>query len=223
MPESQTPPSQRKCVEPQRTDPRKIDYREIAWWAEAADGDRDEDLVVLELEENGNVTHVVRKKKEATQQDPDHPQRKIKTLFEIRTPSCRPDRLKVTKITIEAEDRGGNKLQIQCQGGDPKDPKRVVQCDAVFCSESAIEKFLFPYYHSQRLLNTHDWEDLNDAFRDENVAAVGHVYPSISFGLKQGTSAKDSLHILRPKPGPQGLPELEWVSLRDYGEERRLR
>jgi len=51
--------------------------------------------------------------------------------------------------------------------------------DAVFLSESAVEKFLFPYYEAQRLLGPNVMEALKHAYYDDqDVVGIAHIYPS---------------------------------------------
>src|SRR6478672_7911289 len=44
---------------------RRLGYRDLAWWAESADGDRDAELVVAECPHNGSSRCVVKKKDDA--------------------------------------------------------------------------------------------------------------------------------------------------------------
>jgi hypothetical protein len=77
--------------------------------------------------------------------------------------------------------------------------------DAVFWTESSIEKFLYPYYHSQRL-----WDENMDKLKrefdeDESAVAIAHMAPSKSFkvsSLKVGIATKAG--------------EIDWVSMEEY-------
>lgn len=54
------------------------------------------------------------------------------------------------------------------------------EVDAVFLTDSAVEKFLFPYYESQRLFKPGEMEKLKREYYDEakNYAGILHVQPS---------------------------------------------
>src|SRR5689334_1561384 len=43
----------------------RLSYRELAWWAESADGDRDGELVIAECPHNGSSRCVVKKRDDA--------------------------------------------------------------------------------------------------------------------------------------------------------------
>lgn len=50
--------------------------------------------------------------------------------------------------------------------------------DAIFLSESAVEKFLFPYYEAQRLLPPDRMEALRLQYYESDVLGIVHIWPS---------------------------------------------
>lgn len=133
--------------------PVKVDARALAWIAEHAHGLGGKPLALVQ-EKDGEV--------KLKAQSEVHPQDDF-VLLEVETPLVRPDRLRLERITI------------QPQGGPAFDLKG---CDALFWTESAIQKFMLPYYHAQRLLDDVGMKELMDAFHSRDVVAIAHVPPS---------------------------------------------
>jgi hypothetical protein len=193
MANDQTRTVDRPIVDAPNVASPKLSYRDLAWWAETADGTRGEDLVIADVTVNGSVRRMVKKKKDAQKNgDPI-------VVDDIRTESIVKDRPAVDRVTIEV---GGQTIPCRSKDG--------VWCDAIFCSESAMEKFLFPYYHSQRLLTEGEWKKLKDAFHDRFTVAIGHVHPSHSFAL--GGGAAGTFYGLTAKPAKAGI-EVQWENL----------
>jgi hypothetical protein len=97
---------------------------------------------------------------------------------------------------------------IECKAKDD------TWCDSVFCSESAMEKFLFPYYHSQRLLTDDDWDRLMADFRNPLTVAIGHVHPSNHVTLAGGSHAAGSFYRLSVKPAAGSIrASVKWESI----------
>jgi hypothetical protein len=169
----------------------------LAWWAESADGCRDEDLVITEIIENGTPKHVVRKKGVLA------PGERLLVNDIIHTESAVKGRQTVSRLLIEVEGE-----TIECKAKDD------TWCDSVFCSESAMEKFLFPYYHSQRLLTDDEWKRLKADFMNPLTVAIGHVHPSHSVKLTGKSHAAGSFYRLTVKPGAGGVrPDVKWESI----------
>lgn len=117
--------------------------RALAWIAEAADGTRDVNRVLVQNADG----------KLALVDEIDANGRPI--ILEIRTPSRKKQVRKDWKLTIPKE------------------------WDALFLTESAVEKFLFPYYESQRLLNGSEMELLKGQYYNRpDVAGILHKPPS---------------------------------------------
>ena len=92
------------------------------------------------------------------------------TICDVTTPSCRPDRLKAVAVHVFVEN-DPNPIKIDVQG---------TATDAIFLTESAVEKFLYPYYRSHRI-----WDDGMDSLQEkfeQTQQAVGilHKAPSNS-------------------------------------------
>jgi hypothetical protein len=174
-----------------------LTYRDIAWWAETADGSRDQDLVIAEVMENGSVKKVVKKSDDAKAQ------RQRIVVDGIRTESKVKGRPAPTRVTIEVAGE-----EIECKAKDG------VWCDSVFCTESAMEKFLFPYYRSQRLLTDAEWAKLEATFLSRSTVAIGHVHPSNTEAFVAGSHAAGSFYRLQVKPAKGGArAEVTWESI----------
>jgi len=186
--------AERKRADPPKMDP-PLDYSAVAWWAEAADGLRDQPLTLALKELEGKITPVLETEAEADANG----HQKLLTGIEIK--SVQKDRVKVTKT------------QIQVRNTMKTAEIDKLPCDAVFCSESAIQKFVFPYYHSQRLLDDNEWEILRAALNDPQVPAIGHVAPSRARAIGQD----ETLIILRPEKDNRE-DTLKWWTLEEYNK-----
>ena len=64
-----------------------------------------------------------------------------------------------------------------------------VEWDSLFLTESAVEKFLFPYYEAQRLLPPHKLQQLKDLFySNAEYIGIAHLPPSRPLLLRQDGS-----------------------------------
>jgi hypothetical protein len=182
---------------PPNANPPKLSYRDLAWWAETADGRRDVDLVITEVMQNGAAKRGVKKDDEIL------PGERLVLDAIIHTESAVKGRPPVSRVLIEVDGE-----TIECKAKDG------TWCDSIFCSESAIEKFLFPYYHSQRLLTDDDWDKLKADFMNPLTVAIGHVHPSNPVALAGGSYAAGSFYRLRVKPAAGGMrAEVKWESI----------
>lgn len=128
--------------------PPTIDARNLARIAEWVDGMRDQNLVVVQ--ENG--AWVVR-----PEQPGDDTKAVLKSRKELDVPSTQ--RKMASDVTI----RG---LRL-----DP-------EVDALFWTESAIQKFFFPYYAAHRIMTEQDYALLIAAYKKADLVAIAHVAPS---------------------------------------------
>jgi hypothetical protein len=179
--------------------PEPVGYRDIAWWAETADGYRDEDLVVCQMMVEGTPRLVLERRAVAEKE-------RLPIVMEnIRVSSIHPNRPKVTKIMVEV---GGVMQEAMVDG---------VPADAVFCSESAIEKFLLRYYEAQRLLTEEQWASLRAALMDERVPAIAHVAPSraAAVGMADWTMRAFGVVVAEDVSGDRP-GKVKCLSLRDY-------
>jgi hypothetical protein len=146
----------------------RITSTQLAWLAEAADGMQSgEQLVLARVQENGGPPRLGLVEK-ARQGD-------FEVIAEIESDSLVADRVKVTGLQIRLD---GTDEWIECR--TPEGP-----ADAVFCTESAMQKFLITYYHNQRLLDRKQWNELDKQIRNKTLAAILHVAPSHSYALFQ--------------------------------------
>jgi len=172
--------------------PPPLNYRDFAWLAETLDGRRDEFVKVIRVIENGRQKLVVKSN--------DYTPGPGETLVldGIRTDNWVPKRPEV-KVTIAI-----GTASTLCQTEDG------LLCDAVFCSESAIEKFVFPYYHSQRLLTDAELDSLRADVRNPLTMAVGHAHPSRSKAFHR----ESPFYALIDRGAEMGmLPDLYWKRL----------
>ena len=150
----------------------RVDSRQISWWAESADGTRDKELALVLTASGEYVVKV-----EEPSDD---------VVLGMYTPSAVPNRLRPTEIAFQAP--GCERIRID------------ELADALFWTESAVEKFLFPYYAAQRLLTAAEMRQLKEGFRNEKVVAIWHKAPS-NYALVYGKeSGLDTLNVLAADP-----------------------
>jgi hypothetical protein len=143
--------------------------RDLAWLAETADGIRDKHLLLvmdeqkrLQLRREGKVLRT------------DTPVAVVKGAkpLRIKTSPLRPSRVPVVAVTCQAENGKAAPLPpVEGEGWT---------WDAMFWTESAVEKFLYPYYQSQRLLDDQQLKLLKKQFDADNAVAIAHRAPSHS-------------------------------------------
>ena len=147
------------CEEKKRTTAPGRNSVSLTWLAEKADGLREEKLqLVLHATEGLRL----RREKETLEPDETH-------VCIIETSSCQAGRKRVTNVALRIDDTTTHDFDVG--------PERW---DAVFWTESAVEKFLYPYYHAHRV-----WDqkiiDVKNAFEAFPYAyAIRHKAPSAS-------------------------------------------
>jgi hypothetical protein len=142
-----------------------LGYRELAWFAETADGLEGVDLVIAFVAaENRTVVETEAQANGAGHQI---------LLKGIRVGADAPKTKPVEEILIRL--KGETQPRPATINGVP--------CDAVFTTASAMRKFLLTYYDAQRLLNDAERAKLLAIIDDPGVPAVGHIHPSASAGL----------------------------------------
>jgi hypothetical protein len=183
---------QKEMTEPSKQEVvvRLEDANELAWAAETADGLRDRTLFLV-LDEDGHLR--VREGKAGSDQE----------IRRIRTESHQPNRRKVLEVNCEVDG-----------WGKPVRLPSAEHWDAVFWTESSIEKFLYPYYHAQRL-----WDEKMDWIREEfnedpEAVAIAHQAPSNS-RIPGDSIALSTIGIARFITR-DGVPSLEWLSGAEY-------
>lgn len=156
----------------------------LSWLAETADGTRDEEWAL-----------VYQDRKELKLKKPwEVESGKDEELCRISTPSRQPDRRKVRAVRLYVE---GSPEPIVLEANEG--------WDAVFWTESAVEKFLYPYYHCQRLWNS-DMDLVKHKFdTNPTVVAIKHKAPSNS----DTASVEGTLQIAHQKSDGT----LEWLTL----------
>src|SRR5258706_10822919 len=132
-----------------------LSANELRYLAEKADGLRTQDLSLII---DGNTVDVVATKDVGAR----------KVLLNLKTPSRGPGV------------PGDAKIEIHWRGKTYGGPDSALdKADAVFVTQSSIEKFLLPYY--MRFKSAAAVQALeNSLFNDRNVAAALHIPPSIA-------------------------------------------
>jgi hypothetical protein len=163
----------------------------LAWLAETADGNRDAKLVlVLDKDQKPQLR--------VTQEEGD----RVVTRVEVATATKLPDRVQVEMVICKAP---GFESQLLRQDG----------FDALFWTESAVEKFLYPYYRSQRL-----WDNRMDRLMEKfnthkEAMAIAHQAPSRSSTLDALVGG--TLHVGCLSRGEQSRANaMRWLPLVDY-------
>lgn len=173
----------------------QLNATDLAWLAETADGTREKEFTLVRDKEGKAALRT-----ELQSGDKPVTGVKVKTEPSLQKPGTR--RIPVLEVTLRPENC--QPIAVETDDG----------ADAVFWTDSAIEKFLYPYYHAQRLWDE-DLSRLREAFRrDERAVAILHKAPSTSFSM--GGRAGETLAIGRVMPGPEASATLRWDSLDDY-------
>ncbi|MBA3345638.1 MAG: hypothetical protein H0T44_10165 [Gemmatimonadales bacterium] len=171
-----------------KASPPEIDARNLARIAEWVDGLRDENLVVVR--ENGGWT--VR-----AEQPGDADKAVLKSRKPLNVPKER--RRMESEVTIR-----GHPLKENY--------------DALFWTESAIEKFLFPYYASHRIMTDEEHKDLMAAYQKDSLVAIAHVAPSQGIPLLSDGLGGVRVIVSRDVRGVDGgiTPLLVDMSVREF-------
>ena len=128
--------------------PPQVDSHDVVRWAESADGTRAEILYLLQEGDQ----FVVKRESEIDAGD------RARCLMTFLTRKQQPRRPQ-PHVTV-----------VHASGTTPLD-----RYDAVFWTESSVEKFLWPYYHAHRIYDT-DLAAFRKAFDDDpNVIAIMHT------------------------------------------------
>lgn len=144
-----------RSKEPAPVEKRTLTANDLRWLGEGADGDRDKDCVVAWV---GNELKVVEKKSSG----PDEP-----LVLHVRTPSRGPGM------------RGGLKVSITFEKDEPIPLDSTI--DAIFLTQSAVEKFVLPYY--MRMQDPEWIAETRDALYRKDIVATLHASPSSSGGI----------------------------------------
>jgi hypothetical protein len=175
-----------------------LGYRELAWWPEIADGNEGKELVIAFVTNpNGTTTAVLETEEDAAKLGHDPILKGIRV-----NPTFAPKNKPVEEILI------------QLPGETAPRPAKIdgLICDAVFSTHSAMRKFVLLYYDTHHILDEEGRTKLNAAIADQNVPAIGHVYPSVSAGV--GTDS--GFRILQTKFAGTKFTGADWVTLEDY-------
>ena len=180
-----------------------LNYSDLAWLAEMADGAEGEDLVMAY--NNDEKRLVVEPVGEAK-----HAKHTI-ILTGIKIAAARqPKKHPVEKILLKVKDRE-DPIPAMVNGLD---------CDSVFTTRSAVRKFVRLYYDAQHLLDETHRKKLMKLMDDPNVCAVAHVHPSAHGPVKgvapdERTKGASDLYLLAYKK-ISGQFVGDWVSLEQY-------
>lgn len=133
--------------------------QELRLMAEAADGMRGEDLVLISKNRDdgsGVVLDVI-------------PEKDLDSALHKELLKCRTDLKVGNPPTIEH-------IKIKAKDNQ-KEESLLDRCDALFWTESAVEKFVIPYYVG--VLGLHSTVEVWRAFDDPKVYALAHLPRSV--------------------------------------------
>jgi hypothetical protein len=175
----------------------QLSATDLIWLGETADGKRDVDLVLVR-DKHGEAR---------LKEKPGEGDEKVRDI-KIRTEPSKfgpgKEREKIAEVVCRSKEGGEVRLMSEDD------------YDAVFWSESAIGKFVWPYYHSHRLWDK-QIQDVKDKFDGDSTAvAVAHQAPSKS--STKTLSPVESLLVGRLST-LKAAPELEFVSAIKYLQE----
>jgi hypothetical protein len=172
------------------------DSTRLAVLTETADGWRDEKLQLVYDTSNGLSIKRARERLAAGETK----------VCDIETPSTQPNRTKVVSVTLETADGASHTFPVGPEGWD-----------ALFWSESSIEKFLYPYYHAQRIWNE-DLETVKESFDSYPMAfAIRHKAPSALATMGIASSLEIGALGMSPSAAGQG-PVADWYSPQRFND-----
>jgi hypothetical protein len=99
----------------------------------------------------------------------------------------------------------------------------VDEFDALFWSEAAVQKFLFPYYHSLRLLTPEAMQTLEKSYWDGKAIAFGHKIDSRTLAMDTLPTGKekedllpDDVYVFPSGAGKDLDARQAWISIREF-------
>jgi hypothetical protein len=168
----------------------EVDARALAWWAESAHGLQGQRLAVIRRAGAGAP--------ELAPLSSVGPEDEL--YFEVFTPEHSPPMVRPEKLVIKPPN--GPEINLH----------EMPEADALFWTASAIEKFVFPYYYAQRLLDHAQMAKLLADYNSSTLVAILHVAPSKPYAIKDAFEVLTADGAARAKPQVQGL--LEYVKTR---------
>jgi hypothetical protein len=154
-------PTEQRRDEAETAEKPLANSRDLAWLAEEADGWRDEELELTLHPEKGLKLRRKNQPKEPNE----------KAVGKVKTPSRQPGRAKVSQVILKGTYKGKNFERSI-------DITEAEGWDAVFWTESAVEKFVYPYYHTQRLWDA-EMDTVQEGFaKHPEALAIRHKAPS---------------------------------------------
>jgi len=172
------------------------DSTRLAVLTETADGWRDEKLQLV-YDDNTGLS-IKREGDKLTSSE--------SKVCDIVTPSIQKDRTKVVSVTLETADGASHKFAVDPEGWD-----------ALFWSESSIGKFVYPYYHAQRIWNE-DLETLQNSFDSYPMAfAIRHKAPSSLAAMGAESSLEVAALSMSPTAAGKG-PVSNWYSPQGFND-----
>jgi hypothetical protein len=176
----------------------ETDATGLAWLAETADGARNSELILVLDKDDQPRLRVEDPKNDEERKNAVRPDDRIVVKVMVKTPTIQKNRTRIQQIILTAAGRQ--------QTVDPAEGY-----DALFWTESAVEKFLYPYYRSQRLWDKR-MEKLMERFNsDPNLMAVMHQAPSHAYAIDARVGS--TLHVWCKAPQDT---DLALHSLLDY-------
>jgi hypothetical protein len=131
-----------------------VDARRLRALAEWADGHRDRPYVLVE---------------------------RAGSLMIVDSDAVTPDDRELAAVQTSTRARNRPRPEsVSLTAGKSSGPLEMgLKYDALFWTESSIEKFLLPYYYTARVLTEESLQELKQEYVRENVVAMAHRPPSV--------------------------------------------
>ncbi len=173
--------------------PKPLTSTHLRRLAEEADGRRGEKLQLIQDPRTGELRFLAAGEKLV---------RGTAVVAEAATENRVPDR-KPVKVSLMVNGR-----KIDLKG-----------CDAIFWSESAIEKFVWPYYQSRGLLEG-EMQGMQRAYyaSDSDIVAIVHKWPS---RVDVVADTGSSVQVLAVEAGDAGRPAVKSLKAHLAGKRAR--
>lgn len=189
-----------------------LDARKLRELGEHADGFRDTDMVVTVRTGDGGESEFDVRKESDVDADPDFAAGLVRKLMRVETSSRIPSR-PTPQVSMTVNGRA-------------VPPAQLDQVDALFLTESSIEKFLFPYYEQLRIFEPDYLDRLKaqyfDTTRAQPIVAIVHIPPSRGQAIESPSAiasgrrhpAKKAVHVLLddPQAEPCLMPLTEFLA-----------
>ena len=188
--------------------PAETEAMKLRRLGETADGLRDLELSLVQDVDNGDELDVIVRSR--FDDDQKNPRKRYKLVKHIAKASKLDPLVHFDRVAFVDKS-----AEIACV---------APPTDCVFWTDSAMEKFLFPYYEQVRIFPEDYLKQLKEAIRDpekrRHIVAVRHDSPSSSDLVPDNGCGKSPppgevnvMLLVRREPG---APRAEWLTLGDF-------